>query len=202
MRCRSCLAACSCARTRRDRGAVSDHRIPAGTGDPRAHPPGTGRRPRSGDRLSEVLLETLVAIHAVDTAASVWTTSGGPQGFLARAVAGWRKRGMAALEDGTEAVHVESAPGWKSICAGWRAGAAAQRLQAQQHDPGPAGPVAGGGGGLGPRHARRSVVRFRHVAELLGARGRSAGAARHGADAGGRRGFLAAPAGGRAPMPR
>jgi aminoglycoside phosphotransferase (APT) family kinase protein len=60
-----------------------------------------------GDRLSEVLLETLVAIHGADTAAVGLHDLGRPQGFLARAVAGWRKRGMAALEDGTETVHVE-----------------------------------------------------------------------------------------------
>ena len=62
-------------------------------------------RPGLGDRLSAVLLETLAAIHAVDTAAVGLDDLGRPQGFLARAVAGWRKRGMAALEDGTEAVH-------------------------------------------------------------------------------------------------
>ncbi|HVB67345.1 MAG TPA: phosphotransferase family protein [Acetobacteraceae bacterium] len=64
-------------------------------------------RPEAGARLSEVLLETLAAIHAVDTAAIGLDDLGRPQGFLGRAVAGWRKRGLAAQEDGTEALHRE-----------------------------------------------------------------------------------------------
>ena len=62
-------------------------------------------RPDLGGRLSQVLLETLAAIHAVDTAAVGLDDLGRPAGFLGRAVAGWRKRGMAALEPGTEALH-------------------------------------------------------------------------------------------------
>ena len=38
---------------------------------------------------------------------SGWTILAGPTGFLARAVAGWRKRGLAAMEDGTDALHAE-----------------------------------------------------------------------------------------------
>jgi len=64
-------------------------------------------RPEVGVRLSQVLLETLVAVHAVDTAAVALDDLGRPDGFLARAVNGWRRRGMAALEDGTEALHAE-----------------------------------------------------------------------------------------------
>lgn len=70
-------------------------------------PPELAGRPEVGARLSQVLLETLVAIHAVDTAAVGLDDLGRPQGFLARAVAGWRKRGAAALEEGTERLHVE-----------------------------------------------------------------------------------------------
>jgi aminoglycoside phosphotransferase (APT) family kinase protein len=62
-------------------------------------------RPEIGDRLSHVLLETIAAIHAVDTAAVDLDDLGRPDGFLARAVAGWRKRGWAAKEDGTDALH-------------------------------------------------------------------------------------------------
>ena len=68
-------------------------------------PPELARRPEIGARLSQVLLETIAAIHAVDTAAIGLDDLGRPEGFLARAVAGWRKRGWAAKEDGTEALH-------------------------------------------------------------------------------------------------
>lgn len=68
-------------------------------------PPELAGRPEVGDRLSQVLLETLAAIHAVDTAAVGLDDLGRPAGFLSRAVGGWRKRGLAALEAGTEALH-------------------------------------------------------------------------------------------------
>jgi aminoglycoside phosphotransferase (APT) family kinase protein len=70
-------------------------------------PPELAGRPEVGARLSQVLLETLAAIHAVDPDAVGLGDLGRPQGFLARAVSGWRKRGMAALEEGTEALHTE-----------------------------------------------------------------------------------------------
>ncbi len=68
-------------------------------------PPDLAARPGLGARLSQVLLETIAAIHAVDTAAIGLDDLGRPDGFLARAVSGWRKRGMAAKQDGTEALH-------------------------------------------------------------------------------------------------
>ncbi len=64
-------------------------------------------RPEVGARLSQVLLETIVAIHAVDAGAVGLGDLGRPAGFLARAVAGWRKRGLAVLEAGTEALHAD-----------------------------------------------------------------------------------------------
>jgi len=70
-------------------------------------PPELANRPEIGDRLSHVLLETLAAIHAVDTAAIGLDDLGRPEGFLGRAVAGWRKRGLAAKEEGTDALHQE-----------------------------------------------------------------------------------------------
>ena len=70
-------------------------------------PPALITRPGLGARLSQVLLETIAAIHAVDTAAIGLDTLGRPDGFLARAVSGWRQRGMAAREDGTDALHTE-----------------------------------------------------------------------------------------------
>jgi aminoglycoside phosphotransferase (APT) family kinase protein len=70
-------------------------------------PPELAYRKEIGNRLSHVLLETIAAIHAVDTAAVGLDDLGRPEGFLARAVAGWRKRGMAAKEDGTDTLHTE-----------------------------------------------------------------------------------------------
>jgi aminoglycoside phosphotransferase (APT) family kinase protein len=68
-------------------------------------PPELAHRPEIGARLSQVLLETIAAIHAVDTAAVGLDDLGRPEGFLARGVSGWRKRGLAAMEPGTEALH-------------------------------------------------------------------------------------------------
>lgn len=68
-------------------------------------PPELAGRKEIGDRLSRVMLETIAAIHAVDTKAIGLDDLGRPEGFLARAVSGWRKRGLAAKEDGTDALH-------------------------------------------------------------------------------------------------
>ena len=70
-------------------------------------PPALAARPGLGARLSSVLLETTAAIHAVDTAAIGLDDLGRPEGFLRRAVSGWIKRGWAAREDGTDALHTE-----------------------------------------------------------------------------------------------
>ena len=68
-------------------------------------PPDLAHRPEIGARLSQVLLETISAIHAVDTKAVGLDDLGRPDGFLARGVAGWRKRGLAAMQEGTERLH-------------------------------------------------------------------------------------------------
>ena len=70
-------------------------------------PPELDGRPEAGARLSQVLLETLAAIHAVDADAVGLGDLGRPEGFLARAIAGWSKRGLAAKEDGTDALHTD-----------------------------------------------------------------------------------------------
>ncbi|MGI9384745.1 MAG: phosphotransferase family protein, partial [Methyloligellaceae bacterium] len=49
--------------------------------------------------LATMLVETLAAIHAVDTAAIGLDDLGRPEGFVARAIAGWSKRGAAAAFD-------------------------------------------------------------------------------------------------------
>ena len=70
-------------------------------------PPALAGRPAVGARLSQVMLETLAAIHAVDPASVGLADLGRPEGFLLRAVAGWRKRGLLAQEPGTEDLHAE-----------------------------------------------------------------------------------------------
>jgi len=59
-------------------------------------------RPKVGARLAQVLVETLSALHAVDPASVGLDDLGRPDGFLARAVAGWRKRGAAVQYDANE----------------------------------------------------------------------------------------------------
>ncbi|MGI9383935.1 MAG: phosphotransferase family protein, partial [Methyloligellaceae bacterium] len=49
--------------------------------------------------LATMLVETLAAIHAVDTAAIGLDGLGRPEGFVARAIAGWSRRGAAAAFD-------------------------------------------------------------------------------------------------------
>ena len=70
-------------------------------------PPDLAGRKDVGARLSQVLLETMAAIHAVDTKAVGLDDLGRPDGFLARAVSGWNKRGWAAREDGTDSLHLD-----------------------------------------------------------------------------------------------
>jgi aminoglycoside phosphotransferase (APT) family kinase protein len=64
-------------------------------------------RPEVGAKLANMLLETIAAIHGVDTKAVGLEDLGRPDGFLARGVSGWRKRGLAAKEDGTDALHID-----------------------------------------------------------------------------------------------
>jgi aminoglycoside phosphotransferase (APT) family kinase protein len=53
----------------------------------------------TGAFLSETMLTTLAAVHAVDTTALGLDDLGRPDGFLGRAVAGWRRRGLAVADD-------------------------------------------------------------------------------------------------------
>ena len=62
-------------------------------------------------QLSETMLSTLAAIHAVDTGALGLDGLGRPEGFLGRAVEGWLTRGAAALDAGDTAGPVLDALG-------------------------------------------------------------------------------------------
>jgi len=73
-------------------------------------PPLAGRR-EAGARLSEVVLSTMAAVHAVDPASVGLAELGRPEGFLARAVAGWRKRG-AAVSDADSASLLAETGAW------------------------------------------------------------------------------------------
>jgi aminoglycoside phosphotransferase (APT) family kinase protein len=52
----------------------------------------------SGDHLSALLVETLAAIHAVDTTACGLGDLGRPAGFIQRSIEGWRNRGEAVAD--------------------------------------------------------------------------------------------------------
>ena len=56
-------------------------------------------RPEIGKRLGVMLVDILAALHGVDAAAIGLGEFGRPEGFLARAVAGWRKRMIIATDD-------------------------------------------------------------------------------------------------------
>ena len=64
----------------------------------------------AGGTLSETMLSTLAAIHAVDTAALGLDGLGRPEGFLGRAVAGWLRRGLAVEDAGAAALLRELGP--------------------------------------------------------------------------------------------
>lgn len=53
----------------------------------------------AGAELSETMLTTLASIHAVDADALGLGTLGKPDGYLARQLAGWRRRGAGASDD-------------------------------------------------------------------------------------------------------
>lgn len=61
-----------------------------------AWPPDLAARPGAAAQLAETTIGTLAAIHAVDPHTVGLGDLGRPEGFLGRAVAGWRKRGDAA----------------------------------------------------------------------------------------------------------
>ncbi len=68
-------------------------------------------RPEVGARLSEVLLSTMAAVHAVDPDSVGLGDLGRPQGFIGRAVAGWQKRGV-AVQDAVSAPLIAEIGRW------------------------------------------------------------------------------------------
>ncbi|MGY8994391.1 MAG: phosphotransferase family protein [Rhodospirillales bacterium] len=63
--------------------------------------------PRIGESLTDMLVDVLVALHHVEPAAVGLGEFGRPEGFLARAVAGWRKRLMIGAGDAPSVVALE-----------------------------------------------------------------------------------------------
>ncbi len=118
-----------------------------------------------------MLLETIAAIHAVDTAAIGLDDLGRPEGFLARAVSGWIKRGWAAKEDGTDALHKDIA-GWleHNIVPDGKPGLLHNDFKLNNIILNPENLVSGRGRRLGSGHPRRSLVRLRHAVVLLDSR--------------------------------
>ena len=72
-------------------------------------PAAVAARAGIGEQLTDMLVDILVRFHAVDPAAVGLAEFGRPEGFLARAVAGWRKRLMIGADDAPPAVAVEVA---------------------------------------------------------------------------------------------
>ncbi|MBB5053894.1 aminoglycoside phosphotransferase (APT) family kinase protein [Afipia massiliensis] len=62
--------------------------------------------------LSETLVSTLAALHAVDARAVGLDGLGRPQGFVARAIAGWSKRGALVVGDTGARKLVDDISGW------------------------------------------------------------------------------------------
>lgn len=62
-------------------------------------PDDVAKRPEVGRKLGVMLVDILVALHRVDAAAIGLGDFGRPEGFLARAVAGWHKRMVIASDD-------------------------------------------------------------------------------------------------------
>ena len=65
-----------------------------------------------GGALSETMLATLADIHAVDTGALGLDTLGRPEGYLARQLAGWRRRGSAVAQDAAALRLLDELGGW------------------------------------------------------------------------------------------
>ena len=74
-------------------------------------PPDLANQPGIAAALSETMLATLAAIHGADTLALGLDGLGRPEGFLRRAVEGWRRRGLAAAE-GRTATLVDGLGAW------------------------------------------------------------------------------------------
>ncbi|ARR57758.1 phosphotransferase family protein (plasmid) [Rhizorhabdus wittichii DC-6] len=65
-----------------------------------------------GDHLSALLIETLAAIHAVDTTACGLGDLGRPAGFLDRSIKGWRDRGEAVTDSSDVGKLVDDVGRW------------------------------------------------------------------------------------------
>lgn len=62
-------------------------------------PPALADRPGAGEALTTSLVETMVGLHALDTAVMGLDGFGKPDGFLARQIAGWTRRADAVYDE-------------------------------------------------------------------------------------------------------
>ena len=71
--------------------------------------------PDRATELSVVLADTLAELHSVDPASIGLDQLGRPDGFVERAISGWRSRGLQAVEGPTESQLVDEIGAWLSI---------------------------------------------------------------------------------------
>jgi len=64
--------------------------------------------------LSEMLVATLAALHSVDARKARLEDLGRPEGFIARAIAGWSKRGALVADSGALPALLQEISGWLS----------------------------------------------------------------------------------------
>ena len=69
-------------------------------------------RPRIGEELSQVMIETLTKIHAVDPKSVGLDDFGKPQGFAGRAIEGWVKRANRVTNDSAMSSLVDELAAW------------------------------------------------------------------------------------------
>lgn len=75
-------------------------------------PPEIAGRANATRALSEMLIGALAQLHAVDSATVGLADLGRPEGFVARAIAGWTKRGLAVASEARHTALVREVSSW------------------------------------------------------------------------------------------
>lgn len=68
--------------------------------------------PDAGQRLADMMVQTLCDLHQVDTSAAGLEDFGKPEGFISRAIAGWTKRGLALNAPQGVLNHIQELHDW------------------------------------------------------------------------------------------